>query len=152
MNLGRTLRAFWYSQVYYPVIWPWRERQREATLLPGPRGERWAERWLLCRGYLILERNCRTKYSEIDLVAVDGQTVVFVEVKSRTGGRAGAAVEAVDDDKQLRLSRAAVAYLRKRQLKQVSVRFDVLAVQLAGDGSQPTVVHYRAAFESALPD
>lgn len=151
-SLGQTLRSLWYSALYHPRF-PVRFEPRDDQQLPlGTRGERLAERWLLTRGYLILERNCRTRYSELDLVAVDGRTLVFVEVKTRSGLTHGSPVEAVDDEKQLRLSRAAVAYLRKHQLKQVAVRFDVIAIDFAAGPAQPRVQHYRAAFESALPD
>ena len=152
MNLGQALRSVWYSLQFHPRLGFGSTRRAERDLPIGTRGERLAERWLLCRGYLILERNCRTRYSELDLVAVDERTVVFVEVKTRSGLAAGSPVEAVDDEKQLRLSRAAVAYLRKHQLKQVAVRFDVIAVDFAAGGDQPRLVHYRSAFESALPD
>lgn len=151
-SIGQTLRSLWYSLLYHPRF-PLRIAARSESGLPlGKQGERLAERWLLCRGYLILERNCRTRYSELDLVAVDGRTIVFVEVKTRSGLDRGTPEEAVDDEKQLRISRAAVAYLRKHQLKRVAVRFDVIAIDFAAGKERPRVVHYRSAFESALDD
>lgn len=152
-SFGQALRSLWYSALYHHRS-PLRlaPRNDEQQLPLGARGERLAERWLLMSGYLILERNCRTRYSELDLVAVDGRTLVFVEVKTRSGLTHGGPVEAVDEDKQLRLSRAAMAYLRKHQLKQVAARFDVIAIDFAAGADQPRVKHYRSAFESALPD
>lgn len=151
-SLGRTFRSLWYSTLYHPRFPLPISPRVDRELATGTRGERLAERWLLCQGYLILERNCRTRYSELDLVAVDERTLVFVEVKTRSGLSHGSPDEAVDEEKQMRLSRAAVAYLRKHQLKQISVRFDVIAIDFAAGTDQPHIVHYRSAFESALPD
>ena len=73
----------------------------------GQRGERAAEKHLKQLGYRIVRRGQRSSAGEIDLVAVDGRTVVFVEVKTRTSHDAGHPAEAVDDRKQQRLSRLA---------------------------------------------
>lgn len=151
-QISRALRAFGYIWLYSPLVWRWLAPPEESFLPVGARGELLAERWLLQRGYQILARNHQTRYAEIDLIAVDGRTVVFVEVKTRKDLRAGSPVEAVDEEKQLRLSRAAVAYLRKHHLKNVAVRFDVIAVDFSAGNKRPNLKHYRSAFESALPD
>ena len=152
MQISRALRAFGYFWLYSPLVWRWFAPPAETLLPVGSRGEILAERWLLQRGYQILARNHQTRYAEIDLIAVDGRTVVFIEVKTRKDLRAGSPVEAVDEEKQLRLSRAAVAYLRKHHLKKVAVRFDVIAVDFSAGNARPNLKHYRSAFESALPD
>ena len=82
----------------------------------GQRGERAAARYLRSRGYKIVAAGDRTMLGELDLVAVDGRTVVFVEVKTRESHEAGHPVEAVDADKQARLTRLALAYLKRHDL------------------------------------
>jgi len=149
---SRAIRAVGYRWLYSPLIWHWFAPRAEGELPIGTRGELLAERWLLQRGYQILARNHQTRYAEIDLVAVDGRTVVFIEVKTRKDLRAGSPVEAVDEEKQLRLSRAAVAYLRRHHLHKIPVRFDVIAVDFSAGGKKPKLKHYRSAFESALPE
>lgn len=111
----------------------------------GPRGERLAARFLRRLGYRILERNYRTRGGEIDLVARDGDELVFVEVKALTESEFGAPQERVSDRKQRRLSRAALQFVRERNLGSVSFRFDVVAVTV-GEG-EPRVERYVDAFE-----
>lgn len=152
MQLSKAIRAFGYRWLYSPLVWRWFATPEETRLSVGARGEILAERWLLQSGFQILARNHQTRYAEIDLIAVDGRTVVFIEVKTRKDLRAGSPVEAVDEEKQLRLSRAAVAFLRKHHLKNVAVRFDIIAVDFSAGNARPNLKHYRSAFESALPD
>ena len=98
----------------------------------GAEGERGAERFLRARGYTILERNYRCPLGEVDLIALDGRTVVFIEVKTRHGPGAGAAVDAVDPRKQRQIARAAEHYLTARRLRARDVRFDVVGVRPQG--------------------
>jgi putative endonuclease len=91
----------------------------------------------------ILERGYRSAFGEIDLVAQDGATIVFVEVKARSRGGFSPAEEAVGPRKQGRLVRTACHYLQARRLSGVPVRFDVVAIQ-AG-----SLRHLRGAFEAA---
>jgi putative endonuclease len=97
----------------------------------GARGERAGEGYLRQRGYEILERNVRSPFGEIDLVARDGKTLVFIEVKSRRSRTFGFPEEAVDQRKQDRLVRLATWYLMRRHQEEQLVRFDVLAVEMA---------------------
>jgi uncharacterized protein (TIGR00252 family) len=84
---------------------------RLRTELPlGRRGERAAEKYLKRNGYRIVARNFRASGAEIDLVAIDGETLVFVEVKTRRSRSAGAPEDAVDERKQSRMRRAAEAF------------------------------------------
>ncbi len=85
-------------------------------------------------GYRILARNFRAAGAEIDLVALDGTTLVFLEVKTRLSLSAGRPEEAVDSRKQLRLRRAAQAYLARQplELRSRPVRFDVAALTQSG--------------------
>jgi putative endonuclease len=113
----------------------------------GYRGERAAERFLRRKGYVILARSQRNKLGEIDLVAVDGRTVVFVEVKTRTSQQKGHPADAVDEDKQRRMTRAAISYLKRNDLLENASRFDVIAVTWSDSSKQPLIEHFLNAFE-----
>ncbi len=113
----------------------------------GQRGEEEAARFLEKRGFAILDRNVRSRLGEIDLVARDGATVVFVEVKTRREGEGDAPEAAVTGGKQRRLGRLAQQYLKWKHLGEVRGRFDVVAVTLDVEGRVKTVRHLPAAFE-----
>jgi putative endonuclease len=112
--------------------------------LLGDRGERAAARHLKRHGMRVLLRGYRTKQGEIDLIARDGNTLVFVEVKSR---RYGVPAEAVTPEKQRRLTMAALHFLRRHQLLEVRSRFDVVAIVWPDDRSPPQIEHFPNAFE-----
>jgi putative endonuclease len=88
------------------------------------------------RGYAILARRYRTRHGEIDLIARDARTLVFVEVKARTTGEFGSGLEAVTRHKQRRLASMAAEYLARSGLADVPCRFDVVAI----DDGKVTVV------------
>ncbi len=94
----------------------------------GRRGEQLAARWYESRGWEILARNWRCAGGELDLVCRRGRTVAFCEVKSRSGSRFGAPVEAVDAAKQRRLRRLAARYLAEAEVRAGIVRFDVASL------------------------
>lgn len=94
----------------------------------GRRGERAAERYLKRHGYRILQRNFRAAGAEIDLVAAEGGTLVFVEVKARRGVGTGTPQEAVDGRKQRRIRRAAEIYVARMDAHDNPIRFDVVAI------------------------
>jgi putative endonuclease len=114
----------------------------------GRRGEDAAARFLRSLGYVIVARGHRDKIGEIDLIAVDGRTVVFVEVKTRTGDQKGTPAEAVDLDKQRRLTRLAAAYLKRHDLLECKARFDVVAVTWPARNRKPQIAHIKDAFEA----
>ncbi|MEX2318155.1 MAG: YraN family protein [Pirellulales bacterium] len=122
----------------------WASRFRAKPL--GARGEDLAARFLKRRGYRILGRQVDSRHGEIDIVAVDGRTIVFVEVKTRQSTDAGHPTEAIDEQKQERLTRAALAYLKAQRLLKYAARFDVVAITWPDDASRPTIEHYRDAF------
>ena len=97
----------------------------------GERAERRAEEFLRGRGLSILARNFRTRFGEIDLVAQDGETVVFVEVRSRSRDDFGTAGESVTAAKRRRIIRAALAYAQSRA-PDAPLRFDVVAISPRG--------------------
>lgn len=107
-------------------------RLREELPL-GRRGERAAENYLKRHGYRIVARNFRAAGAEIDLVAIDGETLVFVEVKTRRSRESGAPEEAVDERKQMRMRRAAEVFLVQYRAGEKELRFDVVAVSAAGE-------------------
>ncbi len=131
------------------VLSRWRERLFPAKTL-GQRGEAAAERFLRRRGYKTLARSDRCGLGELDLVMRDGETVVFVEVKTRQSQKAGHPAEAVDENKQRRLTRLAVAFLKRhRLLGRCSARFDVVAILWPDDARRPTIEHIQNAFDAA---
>ncbi len=100
---------------------------REQGLL----GEEQAIKVLKKRGYKILERNHRTKFGEIDVIAEEGGCLVFVEVKKRSSRHFGEALEAITRTKQRHMVRSALWYMKKHRCFDRSARFD--AVGLDGD-------------------
>ena len=127
-------------------------RRKESPLAPehlraGVWGEEQAERVLKKSGFRILGRRVRVgRRDEIDLVARDGEALVFVEVKTRARESYGRPISAVDRDKRRALSRAAVRYLKALKYPRVCFRFDVVEVVGSVGDSDPTVRHIRGAF------
>ena len=115
--------------------------------LLGEQGEAVTARYLKRRGYKIVARGQRDSIGELDLVAVDGRTVVFVEVKTRRSHDAGHPADAVDEDKQRRLTRLALSYLKRHHLLEFPARFDVVAVTWPDERRKPTLEHFQHAFE-----
>lgn len=114
----------------------------------GQLGERAAARFLKKQGYIIIACGHRDHFGEIDLIAVDGRIVVFVEVKTRSAHDAGHPAEAVDRDKQRRLTRAASAYRKHHDLLETAARFDVIAITWPAGKGQPVIEHFKNAFEA----
>jgi len=106
----------------------------------GHIGEELAAQALIQRGYTIRERNWRTRGGEIDLVATEGEVLVFVEVKTRRSLAFGTPQEAVAPAKQARLRQAAELYLQTHQGSWTAVRFDVVAITLNGSGPHLEVI------------
>jgi putative endonuclease len=99
----------------------------------GRRGERAAEKYLRRNGYRIVKRNFRAAGAEIDLVAMDGDVLVFVEVKTRRSRDAGAPHEAVDERKQKQIRRAAEIFATRYREDEIEMRFDIVAVDASGE-------------------
>ena len=111
----------------------------------GSRGERTAERFLKRRGHRILARNFRCPGGEIDLVTLDGRTLVFVEVKTRESSAHADPQESVNYDKQRRVIQAARFYRRAKSAEHLPCRFDVVGVVMA-PGMPEQVCHIPDAF------
>lgn len=114
----------------------------------GERGEAIASDYLRKKRYRIVGTRQRSKIGEIDIVAVDGQTVVFVEVKTRRSHQAGSPLEGVTRQKQRQLTRLALAYLKRHKLLEQRARFDVVGITWNADGSEPEIQHIEHAFEA----
>ena len=113
----------------------------------GTQFEGLACQYLRRKGYKILDRNVYLMRKELDIVALDGDTIVFVEVKGRRSSRFGVPAEAVDHTKRRHLVRVASAYLGRQKLWDRSCRFDVVSVK-TGPGGQPIFEHIENAFEA----
>ena len=114
----------------------------------GSRSERAAGRFLQRLGYRLVVRNYSSPLGELDLVALDGRTIVFVEVRSTEGEDTGKPAASVDAEKQRRLTALALDFLQKHRLLGQPARFDVLAVSWPDDCKEPAIVHYPNAFEA----
>lgn len=113
----------------------------------GKTGEDKAVEFLLEKGWLVLERNWRFRKNEIDIIARDGRTLVFVEVKSRRNNQYGEPEEAITAAKIRRLVLAADHYLRRKQLS-CEARFDVITV--VGEQTPYKITHFKQAFMPPL--
>ena len=114
----------------------------------GDTGEQIAADHLARRGFQILDRNYRTRFGELDIVACDGRQIVFCEVKCRVANRAGRdPLESVHPSKQSQVRRMAGRWLIEREHPRVrDLRFDAIGVTLAPDGRLLRLDHLEAAF------
>ncbi len=121
------------------------ERKNNARQLLGRKGEQMAAATLHERGYHILEHNFRCRYGEIDLIAEEGDDLVFVEVKTRRGVAFGRPEEAVHLTKRRKLAQVASYYLDLRAEADRSWRIDVVAIQFSQNGKFEEVRVYQHA-------
>ncbi|MCW5979800.1 MAG: YraN family protein [Bryobacteraceae bacterium] len=122
-----------------------RRRRWQADQALGRRGEDLAHRYLRERGFIVVARNHRARsgIGELDIVARDGEMLVFVEVKSRRTDEFGSPDRAIDPDKRDRLLRAARDYVRRSGADWKQVRFDVINVVFT---EPPSITHLRDVF------
>ncbi|MCL2591731.1 MAG: YraN family protein [Defluviitaleaceae bacterium] len=116
------------------------------NLIKGKSGEKLAVKFLRQKGYRILHKNYKTNLGEIDIIISDGETLIFVEVKSREGGFLDVPAEAVTAFKQRKINQVACMYLSRFQLRNVPIRFDVVEVYM----SENRMEHLENAFDSYL--
>lgn len=114
----------------------------------GKIGEDLACRELERRGYAILARRYRRRGGELDIIARDGRTLVFVEVKTREGRTFGEAAEAVTIFKRRRIVQLALDYAVRHRLTDCPCRFDVVSISTGPDG--PSIEVYQNAFDASL--
>ncbi len=130
------------------------EREHPDEHKLGVAGEKAAARFLRKQGYRIIAHGHRQRLGEIDLIALDGQCLVFVEVKTWKSDKHGDPSEAVDRRKQERITRAALIYLKSKRLLEQPARFDVISIVWPQPNStqpkstQPTIRHFKHAFEA----
>lgn len=129
----------WFQSLFRPAP------EREAL---GQRGENVAARYLRNSGYTIIVRNFRCNLGEIDIVAKDGKTLVFVEVKTRTVDEP-TPEDQVNTVKRHQLTKAAKLYLNRYGMPQPPARFDVVAI-VWPDGREPQIRHTPHAFEATF--
>jgi putative endonuclease len=126
-----------------------RQLRERRTLSPeaalGRRGEDLAHRYLRNAGFRVVARNYRPNEgeAEVDIIARDGDTVVFVEVKSRTSADFGAPDRAIGGDKQKNIVRAARSYATRAGITWSQVRFDIISIVFT---NPPSLVHQQDAF------
>ena len=95
----------------------------------GLKGENHAANYLISLGYVLMERNWRFSHAEIDIIAKEDQTLVFVEVKYRKDDKKGYPAQAVDQRKQQKIRKSAMIYLKKNHLSfEQPIRFDVVEI------------------------
>jgi putative endonuclease len=114
----------------------------------GNRSERAAARHLRRQGYRILAQNYTCPLGELDIVALDGNCIVFVEVRSTGNDDPERPALSVDNIKQTRLTALALAFLKQKRLLDRPTRFDVLAMSWPAGQREPRIVHYKQAFEA----
>lgn len=118
----------------------------------GRKAERLASRWLQSRGLRLVERNWRQPFGEIDLILLDGTTLVFVEIKYRRDQQWMPAIESIAPGQQRRIARVGACYLQQQgdRLSYQDCRFDV--VLLLGPWPKPRIEWIRGAFTADLGD
>ena len=155
--IGRGFDRGWPATLTSPgkgqgFVAPWREtyskevrKVRQSSREVGLRGEDIAVRYLEALGFSIVLRNFRSRFGEIDLIVEDGDTIVFVEVKTRRSRRFGKAVEQITPGKQRKIMKAAGEYLQRCGALGSKVRFDVLAIDILPGGAE-RVEQIKGAF------
>jgi putative endonuclease len=128
----------------------WNSEADPENLVRGRTGEEAARRFLQARGLKFLVRNFRGDHGEIDLIFRERDCLVFVEVKARSREDWVRPAAAVNQAKRRRLTRTALAYLRRLKNPQVKIRFDVVEVLLSEDGVRE-VRHIPNCFEMSSP-
>ena len=124
--------------------WPF--RRSNGNLLLGLRGERAATRYLKRRHHKIIARNYCCSAGEIDVISADGDTIVFVEVKSRSSSDAQDPQETIGRAKWTRVERAARYYLMRHSVVDHPCRFDFVTVVWAPHGG-PMIEHFENAYQ-----
>ncbi|WP_018132587.1 YraN family protein [Effusibacillus pohliae] len=112
----------------------------------GRWGESVARRHLESMGWEIVAVNWRCRYGEIDIVALDGADLVFVEVRTRSSNRFGTAAESVDWRKQRKVRQVAAAFLAANSVCASRYRFDMISIRRSDGGQAPDLLHFRNAF------
>jgi putative endonuclease len=146
LDLGRSIKRLGESYS------DWRYGRIDPDAPIGRQGEQAAARLLRRKGLVVVAESESDRGGEIDLIAADRKrrSLIFVEVKTLRTTRPGHPAQRVDEKKQARITRAALRFLKRRNLLGMPCRFDVIAVWWPRGESQPTrIEHYEHAFEAA---
>ena len=122
---------------------------RKSKQAVGRWGESRAEAYLIKRGYRILNRNTRTPYGEIDLIAVVEDCLVFVEVKTRTSTSFGYPEQAITAEKEAHILASAQSYLQSHPEIENDWRVDVIAIQTDPDFQKEQITHFENAITAS---
>ena len=129
----------------------WRYGSIDPDAPIGRRGEQAAARLLRQKGLIVVAESESDRAGEIDVIAADKKrrSLIFVEVKTLQTTRPGHPADRVDENKQARITRAALRFLKRRNLLGTPCRFDVIAIWWPKDAAEPTKIqHYEHAFEA----
>ncbi len=141
----------WWSQLRERIE-SWRFGAIDTHASLGKRGEQFAARFLRRAGYKILAHRESDFAGELDLIVTDAANsqVIFVEVKTLASLKPGHPADRVDEDKQQRITKAALRYLKRHRLLECRCRFDVIAIWWPEGEKEPArLEHYQAAFEAS---
>ena len=130
----------------------WRYGAIDPMASVGKRGEQAAARFLRQKRLIVVAESESDRAGEIDLIALDKRkrSVIFVEVKTHSTRKPGHPAERVNEEKQGRITRAALRYLKRKKLLGIACRFDVIAVWWPNDCEEPEAIeHIESAFEAA---
>ena len=114
----------------------------------GRRSERYAAKYLRKQGWRLVAANVADTLGELDILALEGRTLVIVEVRSTAGTDPLIPAASVDSRKQRRISEAVLRFLGRRRLLGINVRFDIIAIAWPEGQREPKLLHLRDAFES----
>ncbi|BCJ85236.1 YraN family protein [Effusibacillus dendaii] len=119
---------------------------KDQRLQTGRQGEQLAKRYLESQGWHIVATNWRCRAGEIDIVAQDGNCLVFVEVRTRTSNRFGSPSESVDWRKQKKIRQVASIFLSMNTVCVSRIRFDMISIRMVENGQTPALEHIENAF------
>lgn len=113
----------------------------------GAKGEKLAAKFLKRGGYRIIQSNYRCKLGEIDIIAERDRTIVFVEVRTKQTEEFGPPQYSINAAKRRQISKAALSYIREKNLVEQSCRFDVIGITFSSKSRKPKIEHIENAFE-----
>lgn len=123
----------------------WLPEVSESRINLGKHGEDLATVFLKQKGFQIITRNYRQKTGEVDIIAKDGDTLIFIEVKTRSSLLFGQPFEAVTKKKQTQLNRIALDYMTRNKINNQAARFDVISI-LIEQNKKPKIEHLQNCF------
>ena len=123
--------------------WPWQKVELTRAEI-GALGERHAARMLRAKGYRLVEANARVTNGKIDLICSRGDTLIFVEVRTRTSDAFITPGESVNESKQKRVTRAARRYLKMKKIDETPIQYDVVEVIATKYGKIVDIRHIEA--------